>query len=278
MGAGEHGLKRLIVTGDDFGLSLAVNEAVEAAHQNGILTTTCLMVAAPEAADAVARAERLAGLAVGLHIVLVRGRPTLPPAEIPALVGSDGLLHGNLFAAGLRFFFSGAARRHLASEIRAQFDAFHATGLALDHVNAHNHMHLHPTVLGLILKIGRDYGLGAVRLPLEPDGGGIAALLLKPWVWLMKSRLKREQVRCNDYLFGMRHTGSMDRDRLLPVLHTLPDGVSEILCHPATGSWQGAEKQAASFRFADELNALVDSDVRSALEQSGARLIAFRDI
>ena len=268
----------MIVTGDDFGLSLAVNEAIEAAYENGILTTTCLMVAAPEADDAVARAGRLPGLAVGLHVVLVRGKPALPPDEIADLVGADGLFRTNLVGAGFRFFFSPAARRQLAAEIRAQFEAFRATGLSLDHVNAHNHMHLHPTVLGLILKIGRDYGLRAARLPLEPAGGGIGALLLRPWTWMMKARLQRAGVRCNDFLFGMRHTGRMDRNRLLPVLRRLPEGVSEILCHPATGRWKGVEQQAANFRFEDELNALMDSETRAALKQSGGRLIAFRDI
>ena len=128
------------------------------------------MVGAPEAANAIERAKRLPGLGVGLHIVLVRGRPVLPPAAIPDLVDGDGRFHGDLARAGFRFFFLPRARRQLAAEIRAQFEAFRDSGLTLDHVNAHNHMHLHPTVLGLILKIGAAYGLRAVRLPFEPLG------------------------------------------------------------------------------------------------------------
>lgn len=281
MGTGEHGLKRLIVTGDDFGLSLAVNEAIEAAHSNGILTTTCLMVAGSEAADAVARAERLPELAVGLHIVVTRGRAVLPAGEIPDLVDDEGRFDGNLVRAGFRYFFSARVRRQLGAEIRAQFEAFRATGLALDHVNAHNHMHMHPIVLGLILEIGSDYGLKAVRLPLEPaaGGGGIAGrLALAPCAARMKRHLDRAGVRCNDYVFGLSHSGRMDRDRMLPVINHLPDGVSEIFCHPATGHWDGIEPAAAGSRFEDELAALLDSEIRAALEQSGARLIAFRDL
>ena len=59
--------KRLIVTADDFGLSREVNEAVEQAHREGILTAASLMVSAPAAADAVARARRLPSLRVGLQ-------------------------------------------------------------------------------------------------------------------------------------------------------------------------------------------------------------------
>ena len=274
MGPGEHGLKRLIVTADDFGLSLPVNEAVEAAHTRGILTAASLMVGAPRAADAVARARRLPGLAVGLHVVVVRGRPVLPPAQLPALVDEDGAFDSNLVRAGVRYFFSGSARRQLAAEIRAQFEAFAKTGLALDHVNAHNHMHLHPTILSLILRIGSEYGLRAVRLPYEPGGQP----LLRPWTALMRARVSAAGLRHNDFLLGLRDTGRMDRDRVLAALPGLPEGTSEMYFHPATGRWDGMDQAAAAFRFEDEYRALIDPAVREAVTGSGARLIAFRDL
>jgi len=159
--------RRLIVCADDFGRDVAVNEAVEIAHRDGILSTASLMVAAPAAADAVARARRLPGLKVGLHLVLVDGTAVLRPGDIAALVGPDGRFDDNQARAGFRYFFMPGIRRQLAAEIRAQFEAFSATGLALDHVNAHKHMHLHPTVARLIVEIGRDYDMRAVRLPAD---------------------------------------------------------------------------------------------------------------
>src|SRR3954454_3842581 len=161
-------MKQLIVTADDFGREAAVNEAVEEAHRNGILSTASLMVAAPAAADAVARARRLPGLRVGLHLVLVDGAPALAAAAVPALVGGNGEFEPNMVRAGIRFAVSPGARRQLAAEIRAQFEGFRATGLALEHVNGHKHFPLPPTIGRLILEIGRDYGLRAVRLPAEP--------------------------------------------------------------------------------------------------------------
>src|ERR1051325_3000870 len=113
------------------------------------------------------RARCLPGLAVGLHVVLVDGEAVSPPGTIPGLSGLDGRFDDNQARAGLRFFFSPTARPQIAAEIRAQFEAFRATGLALDHVNAHKHMHLHPTVARLIVEIGRDYGMRAMRLPAE---------------------------------------------------------------------------------------------------------------
>ena len=155
------------------------------------------MVAGGAAQDAIARARRLPNLRVGLHLVVVCGRATLSPATLPDLA-PDGQLPANLFRAGVEFFFQPRLRRQLAEEIRAQFDAFKSSGLALDHVNAHNHMHLHPTVCSLMLAIGRDYGLTAVRVPYEPPARttrqGLAGRLfdlavLGPWVRVMVRRL-----------------------------------------------------------------------------------------
>lgn len=274
MGPGERGLKRLIVTGDDFGLSLPVNQAIETAFADGILTTTCLMVGASQVDDAVLRTRRHPELAVGLHIVVARGKSVLPPSEIPALVDQEGNFANNLVRAGFVYFFSLQARRQLAAEIRAQFEAFKGTGLALDHVNAHNHMHLHPTVLGLILEIGRDYGLKAVRVPLEPAG----SWFLRPWLSLMKARLKWAELRFNDFVFGLHDTGNMDRNRVLPLLHRLPEGVTEMFFHPATGRWEGMDPAASQFQFEEEYKTLIDGDIRQAVKAAGIQLIAFRDI
>lgn len=288
MGTGEYRLKRLIVTADDFGRSLAVNEAVEEAHATGILTAASLMVGADAASDAVDRAKRHPGLGVGLHLVVVCGKAILPSAEIPDLVDTKGEFDTNLVRAGFRYFFLPKVRRQLAQEIRAQFVAFRASGLELDHVNAHNHLHLHPTILGLILSIGREYGLRAVRVPDEPISvpgaapmsvsGRIGSAFLGIWLGLMRRRLLGADVRINDCVFGIRDSGNMVRERMLALLQELPNGVTEIFSHPARGAWDGVEAAAAQYRFEDEFQALVDPEVKSAANASGATLMTFRDI
>ena len=77
-------MRRITFTADDFGLSEAVNEGVERAHREGVLDAASLMVGAPAAADAVARAKRMPGLRVGLHLVAVEGPAVLPPAPASA--------------------------------------------------------------------------------------------------------------------------------------------------------------------------------------------------
>ena len=279
-------LKRLIVAADDFGLDPAVNEAVEEAHRHGILSTASLMVGAPAAADAVARARRLPGLRVGLHLTLVDGSPALPPEAVPGLVGSDGRFDPNMARAGVRFFFLPRVRRQLAAEIRAQFEAFRATGLALDHVNAHKHMHLHPTVAALIVEIGRDYGMRAVRVPAEP----VAALrrafpderrrapLYQFWIERLRRRLRRAGLAVNDHLFGLAWSGGMVEDRVLRLLPHLPDGVSEIYFHPAAERTPQLVAAMPGYRHCEELAALISPRLARRIEECGVSLVGWGDL
>jgi len=265
---------QLIVSADDFGLSLEVNEAVERAHRNGILRSASLMVGADATGDAIRRAHELPSLRVGLHLVLVNGRPILPAREVAPLVDRRGDFPRNLVSAGFRFFFHPGARKALEAEIRAQFEAFAKTGLYLDHVNAQNHMHVHPTVLGIIIKVGREYGLQAMRIPEEPRD----AALLRPWLALMRRRLTRAQIATNDTVCGIRYSGHMTRGRVLALLDQLPPGVCEMYFHPATGPWDGIDPQIAGYDFAGELDALTSAEVREKIEAAGIATLTYSDL
>jgi len=270
----EAGPRFLIVTADDFGLHEAVNEAIERASGAGVLTAASLMVAAPAADDAIRRARKLPQLRVGLHLVLADGRAMLEPQLIPALADSAGRMNSRMFANGVRFFALPRVRRQLEAEIRAQFSAFMRTGLELDHVNAHKHFHLHPTLLEMLVRIGREFGVSAVRVPDEPlwfaaRGGawqaGMNAVLLTPWLALMKHRLRRAGLLHNDRIFGIAASGAMNESTLLAVIERLPPGVTEIYLHPATESGQVIDPSMSGYRHSDEFAALLSPRVRAAI-------------
>ncbi len=275
-------MKQLIVTADDFGAALEVNEAVEAGHRAGVLTAASLMVSAPAAADAVARARRMPGLRVGLHLVLVEGRPTLPASRVTRLVGPDGSFRSDLPALGARLAFDRQARRQLAAEIAAQFEAFRATGLTLDHCNAHKHFHLHPIVGQLLATIGRRFGLRAVRVPREPaqvlrkiePGTPGTPAIVRPVAWLLRRRLRAAGLGACDQVFGLQWSGQMTRERLHGLILNLPPGVSEIYLHPATGPYRG---DAPGYRYREELLALTAPEVVAACRDSSLRLGGFGD-
>ncbi len=266
-----------------------MNEAVERAHREGVLTSASLMVAGAAAVDAVRRARALPSLRVGLHLVVIEGPAVLPASQIAALVRGtphpDPLPQGegfpsNQLSLALRYAFGPAARRQLAGEIRAQFAAFAATGLDLDHANAHKHMHLHPTVGRLLIEAGRDYGLRAVRVPAEPPavlGGGLGARALHAWTKLLRRQVRRAGMVANDHAFGIAWTGHMTTDKLLGLVPRLPTGLSEIYFHPAVRRDPVLTRLMPDYEHEAELAALLDSRVRAALVAAGATITNFSE-
>lgn len=276
-------MKRLIVTADDFGLALSVNEAVEEGHRRGILTAASLMVTGDAAEDAVARAKRMPRLGVGLHLVLVDGTPALPPERIPDLVGRDGRFPNDVFALGVRIFCRPAARRQVAAEIRAQLEAFQRTGLALDHVNAHHHFHLHPTVQRELLRLAPQFGIKAIRLPLEPRfapwrGGGRRlgrlgiGLIEARRAATLKRRLDAAGIKRNDWIFGLADSGTMVSERMAHYLEQLPEGVSELYLHPAM---QRPAAYPAYYRSRGEFEALIDPAMAGVIARRSIKTMAF---
>ena len=276
-------MKKLVVTADDFGAAQEVNDAVLDAHANGILTAASLMVAAPAAADAVARAQATPTLRVGLHLVLVEGKPVLPAAQVPDLIDASGHFRTDMARAGAAMFFLPHVKKQLAAEIAAQFAAFRATGLPLDHVNAHKHFHLHPTIAGLMLSIGREFGLKAARVPLEPAGtlsrvepykGSAVAAITRPFAQGLRRRFARAGIASPDQVFGLAWSGAMTAARLRGIIAHLPEGLSEIYLHPATGDYPGS---APGYAYAAERAALLDPAVVAAARCGDIRLGGFCD-
>ncbi len=267
-------MKRLIVTADDFGAAHEVNEAVEAAHRRGILSAASLMVSAPSAADAVARARRTPSLRVGLHLVLTEGRPVLPASAVRHLVDGSGSFRTDMAALGAAIAFSRQARRELAAEITAQFAAFRATGLTLDHCNAHKHFHLHPVIGRLMTEIGGRFGMRAARVPFEPRTRWAPEALTAPLATMLRRRLRAAGLLVPDRVFGLRWSGQFTRNRLLGLLRNLPDGLTEIYLHPATGSFAGA---APGYRYREEFEALTAPEIIEASRHPSLRLGGFSD-
>jgi chitin disaccharide deacetylase len=234
--------------------------------------------------DAVARARRLPSLRVGLHLALVDGTPALPPEQIPDLVDVRGRLRNDLAMVGVDIFLRPSVRRQLAAEIEAQFAAYRATGLPLDHVNAHHHFHLHPTIREHVLDIGKRYGMRWVRVPreprevvarIEPHARAHGSWLTGMWAGQLGRRVRGCGLSASDQVFGLRWSGAMTERRLAGVLRYLPEGLTELYCHPATADdFAGA---VPGYRYADELAALTAPGIKDLFHAIGARSGGFSD-
>lgn len=246
-------------------------------------------MSAPAAEEAVNLAKNFPDLKVGLHLVLSNGKATLPASEVSTLVDSNGEFSSNQISSGIKMFFNAEAKFQLEKEIRAQFEAFKATGLTLDHVNAHNHMHLHPTVFSLILTIGTEYNLTAIRMPNEVPLESIIEnrkdklkryaqwLFLKPFISRMKKQCTVRNINFNDTIYGLHDSGHMNIDKLIRILPHIEEGVTEIYLHPATERWDDIDPAADDYEFEAEYKALIHARTKRTVDKFDITLTGFNE-
>jgi hopanoid biosynthesis associated protein HpnK len=270
--------RRLIVNADDFGRSESINMAVIRAHREGILTSASLMINEPAAEQAVRLARENPRLGVGLHLALVCGAAALPPERIPHLAGERGRFSDHPVAAGWRYYFGAECREELRAEIEAQVTKFHASGLALDHVNGHLHLHLHPVVFGILIDNAERWGIRAMRLTRDRFFLN-ARLAPGQWVYRIshaaiyrllsgsaRQALARKNIRHTAAVFGLLQNGRVDTAYVGKLLPRLPPGDSELYSHPSLD------------HFRNEFDALINPDIRNLTERLGIRLIRYQDL
>src|SRR3989449_5489951 len=258
--------RRLIVNADDFGRSASINRAVIRAHREGILTTASLMPNEPAFAEAVALARENPGLGVGLHLSLICGHSALPQKKIPGLVNPDREFDANPARVGMRYFFRRRLRDQLRAEIHEQFKKFADTGLLLDHVSGHLHLHLHPTVFRILMEDATQLGIERLRLTFDPfwlnvrlSSGhwryrAMHALIHHCLAASARPRLKSRGIRHTRAVFGLLQNERVDETYVTKLLPRLPAGDSELYSHPALDE------------FRNEFDALISPRVRAQID------------
>lgn len=282
--------RRLIVNGDDFGLSPQVNAGILYAHTHGILTSASLMVNGLAWQEAVTLAKETPTLSVGLHLTLVQGRAVLPPHLLTRITRPSGNFFDDPTTTGLRYFFSRQARTQLRDECRAQIERFLATGLPLTHIDGHLHIHLHPTVLDVLLELAPEYGIKTMRLTREDLKTSLACdahhVLHKRWESFMFVQLARNAERkfrargivFPDALFGLHQSGDVNERYLLALLPKLPCGVTELYSHPAFLPCREVQYWTPTYRRDQELAALTSPAVQEMLTAQNVQLTSYREL
>jgi len=282
-------MKQLIVNADDLGLSPGVNRGIFEAHRRGIVTSTTVMVNQPAAPAGIERALADApDLGLGLHLTLTQGRPELPPDEVPSLVDSDGCFYPIREWADRLFSFDPDDVRR---EIVAQVDRFISlAGRPPDHLDAHHHAsYLHPAGLETMLAVATRY-----NIPMRCGGshGSFEEALhtVRGWMPTLADSAARQldealagalaespapfwPARLEMGFHGERAT----LGDLLVILTTLPDGITEIVCHPGYVDDQLADSGYREPRET-ELACLTHAATLECVKAEGIQLITFGDV
>jgi predicted glycoside hydrolase/deacetylase ChbG (UPF0249 family) len=287
-------LRNLIVNADDLGWTEGVNRGIAEAHRHGIVTSASLLANGSAFASGLELARTTPGLGVGVHLNLSDGEPVAEPELVTTLLNNRGELEGLPESLLLRL----ARRSVLLNEIEQEWDAqiqkVRNSGIEPTHLDGHRHVQMLPGLFEIALRLAKKYGIAAVRISHEESSlraalsagakqkgavvmkQGVQARGLKLLAPDAREQAERAGIAATDYFCGIAHTGELTREGVLRLLEILPEGTTELMCHPG---YVDAELAKSATRLQAsrqaEVEILTDTEIRNLVASQGIRLIDY---
>lgn len=273
-------MKRLLVNADDLGLSSAINAGILQAHIHGIVTSTSIVASGQAFDEGVELANQHPSLGVGVHLTLVEENsvsqnvPSLAPHEV--LPATYGQLVKNVLAGRIRL-------SDIEKEFRAQIEKCLLAGLKPTHLDSHQHTHALPLIFPIAIRIANDYRITGIRIPRgNPTFQDLSAPRFASKCVLSlfahaDALFPRRFCKTTDHFKGLFESGALSESRLLQILEKLPEGTSELVCHPGCDD-PSPRYSSWNQRRQLELASLTSASARTAIQNLGIELMNYKQL
>jgi chitin disaccharide deacetylase len=266
-------MKRLIINSDDYGRTPEISRGIREAHLRGVVTSTTCMMNIPTTAEDIAVAlKETPALGLGVHLVLTMGNPICAPETVPSITDKDG-----------HFFNYRPLIEHLPAlkmdevqrEWRAQIEAFlRAADRKPTHLDSHHHSsYFSPALFHGMLELAKEYDC-AIRFPFT----GKISKELETTHKQVPILVNEFNPRRPDHFVVDFYDERATREELLNIIHNLPDGTTEIMCHPGYTDDAFAKESVYSDQRDRELIILTDPSIKEAVHANAVQLITFADL
>ena len=288
-------MRNLIVNADDLGWTDGVNRGIADAHRQGLVTSTSLLANGRAFDSALDVARGNPALGVGVHLNLSDGPPTASPENVRGLLNSENCLEDGPETLLLRIASRSLPLEEIEREWDAQIQKVREAGIHPTHVDGHKHVQMLPGLFEIAVRLAKKHGIRAIRVSheesrlravLATDGEQKTGVVLKQRVQARGLKLlapdaremaNRQGLVTTDYFCGIAQTGVLHRTGVERLLESLPDGTTELMCHP--GYFDDA-LHASPTRLQKsrqtELQILTDPAVRKLVATRGIRLISYK--
>jgi hopanoid biosynthesis associated protein HpnK len=289
-------MRQLIVNADDFGFTRGVNAGILRAFSAGILTSTTIMATGPAFEDAVELALTNPSLPVGCHLALIGGRPSAPPQTVASLIDAAGNMPATLTQLVLRLVAGRVRVADIEHEFRSQIERVLVAGIKPSHLDTHKHTHVYPPVMRALARIAREFGIKCVRNPFEGIRNArtgqlargrrmvylkqrVTSMAILPGIPQFRSIVDKHGLRTPDHFRGVSLTGILEGPAIQDVMRSLPEGTTELMCHPG---FYDADLDRAHTRLKRErqreLDALTDPQIRNFSLSQGINLVSYAEL
>ena len=275
-------MKRLIVSADDFGLSRSINEGIVKAYKEGIVTNLNVIPTGEAFDDAADLIKRLKLEEAGAHLALTETLPVSDPAKIPSLVTKNGMFYSNHILFSAKFMFGLIARHDVYLEFERQLLRVEKTGVRITNLSSHEHIHMIPAIMDMMVRLAKEHDIPAIRYPRkEKARRGFEIKKFFKYAVLscfdkgMEKALRGSGIAYTENFAGFLDSGRLDERKLIDILSSLPEGTTELVCHPGFMGPEVMDKYRWHKNCERELYALTSPIAKTLIGENGIDLITY---
>ncbi len=287
-------MKYVIINADDFGLSNNINEAVMQSFKVGILKSTSLLINAKRSLEAIELTKNTPELDIGIHLCLVQGRPISKKRDIPTLLDNDGYFFKNHLSFLIKLWGNKIDLAEVEREFNAQITKAIDYNLNITHLDTHQHIHIHPEILKIVVKLAKKFRIPWVRYPVEipysvKETLSIFNNLRNLWKLIFINTYKRRieyildknDIMHSNYIMGMYNSGIMTHMKFNRMLSLVENGTTEIIFHPSIKNEGFSDEFPGGFKdfnWEEEFKVLSNLIFKDVAISKHIKFVSFKDL
>jgi chitin disaccharide deacetylase len=275
-------MKRLIITADDFGLTTSINDGIISSVNDGIVTSISMISAGEAFNDAVSLLHRHKILSVGAHLALTEVSPVLPRTLTSSIVTASGKFYRHYINLLPRVFFHLARKHEIYLELKAQIERILKTGIKIDHISSHEHIHIFPGLMEIFIYLSREFNIPSIRYPHKETATSTNSIyktaILSYLGHNMLRKLSKSGLKHTDHFSGLINSGKLKEDTLSNIIRSLKDGTTELVCHPGRLGPEIESRYPFHKNCELELKALTNPETREVINENAIKLISYSEL
>ena len=275
-------MKQLIVAADDFGLTKSVNEGIARSYAEGIVTSLNLLPSGEAFDDAILLSKKIGLGEAGAHLALTETEALTEPSAIPSLVDADGRFYRGHAEFLLKYISGAISLDEVYIEWKAQLKRAHETGINITNLSSHEHIHMLPKLLDILISLAKEYNIPALRYPHAESSRSRCSvrtvckeMALSIFAGNMARAIKLSGMRAPEHFLGFLDSGNITEDILLDMLANLKDGTTELVCHPGFLGPEVLNRYTFHKNSEAELFALTSRRVKKSANEKEISLVSY---
>ena len=233
---------KVILSADDFGLDTGINGEIIRAFERGIISSASIMTTMPGFEEATRYAREHPEFSFGVHLCYVEGQAA--SGVQPTLTDMAGAF--NLTRSQrLRAMLGRLSVEEIAEETRAQISKLQDSGVRVDYVDSHGHMHKLKPFREALRRVLPSLGICNVRssqtIYLEPKRMNPTYILREHF----RRAIEALFVTTDEFYMPTSAGDKIWAGKLLARMEPSNDHSIEVGIHPGLAGNHGAEETEA---------------------------------